>query len=174
LKQKRKNLTPEPFSIAELVQDVQQKNLMIAKNKEIDLTVKFPFDLPLVYADIGMMERVIQNLLDNSFKFTSEGGKITIRLSKINDQVRFSIEDTGSGISHIELPHIFDRFQRAKRINIKDNFGLGLGLTIVKKILEVHNISIDVKSIEGKGTEFSFNIPVYKKTNILVNQLNTV
>jgi signal transduction histidine kinase len=153
---------PEPFSIAELVQDVQQKNLIIAEPKKIDLSLEFPYDLPLVYADIGMMEKVLQNLLDNAIKFTPEGGNITINLSPQKEEIFLSVKDTGTGIASKDLPHIFDRYQKAERTNTHDDVGLGLGLAIVKKILEVHNISIDVKSTEGKGTVFSFNIPIYK------------
>ncbi len=153
---------PEPFSIAELVQDVQQKNLIIAEPKKIDLALKFPFNLPLVYADIGMMEKVLQNLLDNAIKFTPESGNITISLSPQKEEILLSVKDTGAGINTEDLPHIFDRYQKAERTNMHDNVGLGLGLTIVKKILEVHNISIDVKSTEGEGTSFSFKIPIYK------------
>lgn len=153
---------PEPFSIAELVQDVQQKNLIIAEPKKINLTLDFPFDLPLVYADIGMMEKVLQNLLDNAIKFTPEEGKITIALSPQKEDILLSVKDTGIGINSKDLPHIFDRYQQAERTSINKEIGLGLGLAIVKKILEVHNISIHVKSTEGKGTAFSFKIPIYK------------
>jgi signal transduction histidine kinase len=155
---------PEPFSIAEIVQDIQQKNLLLAEEKNIKLEVKFPYDLPMVYADIGMMEKVIQNLLDNAIKFTSENGKVSIKLSPQKNEVLVEIQDSGHGISSDELPHIFDRYQRNQRSAQKENEGLGLGLAIVKRILEVHNIDINVESIEGKGTIFSFNIPVYKSS----------
>jgi signal transduction histidine kinase len=153
---------PEPFPITELVQDVQQKNLIIAEPKKIKLSLDFPYDLPPVYADIGMMEKVLQNLLDNALKFTPENGNITISLASQKDDVLVTVKDTGPGISQKDLPHIFDRYQKAERTNLKDNEGLGLGLAIVKKILEVHNISISVESNEGKGTAFSFKVPIYK------------
>jgi signal transduction histidine kinase len=153
---------PEPFSIAELVQDIQQKNLIIAEPKKIDLSLEFPFDLPLVYADIGMMEKVLQNLLDNAIKFTPMGGNITISLLPQKEEIFLSVKDTGTGINSNDLPHIFDRYQKTERTTMQDNVGLGLGLAIVKKILEVHDISIDVKSAKGKGTSFSFKIPIFK------------
>ena len=165
---------PEPFSIAELVQDVQQKNLIIAEPKKIDLSIKFPFDLPLVYADIGMMEKVLQNLLDNAIKFTPEGGTITISLSPEKQDILITVEDTGAGISSEDLPHIFDRYQKAERINMHDNVGLGLGLAIVKKILEVHNISINVKSTEEEGTAFSFKIPIYKSQQVFSKEAELI
>jgi signal transduction histidine kinase len=156
---------PEAFSIAELAQDIQQKNLIIAEEKGINLQLKFSYDLPMIYADIGMMEKVLQNLLDNSLKFTHEGGKITISLEKEENNVLVKIEDTGSGIKPDEALYIFDRYHRSKRIEDAEKGGLGLGLAIVKKILEVHNLDIKIKSEEGKGTAFSFKIPVYSASN---------
>ena len=136
-----------------------------AEKKNIDLSVDFPYNLPLVHADIGMMERVIQNLLDNALKFTTENGKVLIILSPHTDEVLVEIQDTGYGISESELPNIFDRYHRNQRSVQKENEGLGLGLAIVKRILEVHNLEINVRSTEGKGTIFSFNIPVYKSSS---------
>jgi len=156
---------PEPFSLAELVQDIQQKNTLLAKEKNVELSVKFPFDLPMVSADIGMMERVIQNLLDNAIKFNSQDGEVLIILSPGSDVVIVEIQDTGPGISREDLPHIFDRYQRNQRSGQKENEGLGLGLAIVKRIMEVHGMEINVKSTEGKGTIFSFSIPTYKSNS---------
>jgi len=162
---------PEAFSIAELAQDIHQKNLIIAEEKGIDLQMKFSHDLPMIYADIGMMERVVQNLLDNSLKFTSEGGRITISLEKEDNYVLVKIEDTGSGIKPDEALYIFDRYHRSKRIEDAEKGGLGLGLAIVKKILEVNNLDIKVKSEEGKGTAFSFKIPVYSSANNFIRNI---
>ena len=157
--------SPEAFSIAEIVQDIQQKNKVIAEKKNIELSINFPYDLPLVYADIGMMERVLQNLLDNAIKFTAENGKVLIKLIPKKDTILVEVQDSGQGISNEALPHIFDRYQRNQRSALKENEGLGLGLAIVKRILEVHNLDIQVRSIENKGTVFSFNIPVYKSSS---------
>ena len=152
----------EPFSIGEIVQDIQQKNKLIAEQKNINLSVDFPYNLPLVYADIGMMEKVIQNLLENAIKFTSENGTIIIKLEPQSESILVKVHDSGEGISSDALPHIFDRYQRNNRSGQTDNKGLGLGLAIVKRILEVHDIEINVESIEGKGTIFYFEIPIYK------------
>jgi signal transduction histidine kinase len=157
---------PEPFSLAELAQDVHQKNLILANAKKINFTSKFPHDLPLVYADLGMIERALQNLIENAIKFTPEGGNILLKIEHINETVQLNIKDNGYGISFDDLPHIFNRYGKGKRNSIKDNQpdsgGLGLGLSIVKKILEIHNINLEVESQEGKGTTFSFNMPVYQ------------
>ena len=163
LEAREKKPKPEPFSIAELLQDVHQKNLILAEAKKIELKTSFSYDLPLAYADIGMMERVLQNLIDNAIKFTPEGGTIDIQLKKENDDIIISIRDSGEGIVNSELAHIFDRYNRSKRTESND--GLGLGLAIVKKILEVHNIEINVESKKNIGTTFSFRVPVYKKSS---------
>jgi two-component system phosphate regulon sensor histidine kinase PhoR len=108
------------------------------------------------------MEKVIQNLLDNAIKFTSENGNVLVKLTPDSNEIFVEIQDTGQGISREDLQHIFDRYQRNQRSGQKENEGLGLGLAIVKRIMEVHNIEINVASAEGKGTVFSFQIPVYK------------
>ena len=154
---------PEPFSLAELVQDVKQKNLILAKAKNIELASELPHNLPMVFADIGMMDRALQNLIENAIKFTPDGGNILLKLENINDKVRMIIKDNGYGIRTEDLPYIFDRYGKGKRAGMNDNkSGLGLGLTIVKKILEIHNFHLTVESDEGKGTTFSFSIPVFK------------
>jgi len=111
-----------------------------------------------------MMERVLQNLIDNAIKFTPDGGIIDLQLKKEKDDIIISISDSGEGIVDTELSHIFDRYNRSKRTESNSNDGLGLGLAIVKKILEVHNIEINVESKKNIGTTFSFRVPVYKKS----------
>ena len=162
---------PEPFSIGEIVQDIQQKNKVIAEKKNINLSVDFPYNLPLVYADIGMMEKVIQNLLENAIKFTSENGNVTIKLEPQDKMILIKIQDSGEGISSDALPHIFDRYQRNDRSGQTENKGLGLGLAIVKRILEVHNIEINVESTPGRGTSFNFKIPVYRSATMKTKQI---
>jgi len=164
--------TLEPFSIAEIVQDIQQKNKVIAEKKNIELSVDFSYNLPLVCADIRMMEKVIQNLLDNAIKFTSENGKVLIRLKPRGDMILLEVEDSGQGINNEALPHIFDRYQRNDRSGQLENVGLGLGLAIVKRILEVHNLDIKVRSVESKGTVFSFQIPVYESSNAIKEEVH--
>jgi signal transduction histidine kinase len=164
----------EPFSIGEIVQDIKQKNKVIAEKKGIDLNVDFPYNLPLVYADIGMMEKVIQNLLENAIKFTSENGSVTIKLEPQGNMILVKVQDSGEGISSDALPHIFDRYQRNERSGQLENKGLGLGLAIVKRILEVHGIEISVESTKGKGTSFSFQIPVYKNEAVVQTEIHHI
>ncbi len=152
---------PEPFSISELVQDISQKYLLIAEKKGIRFVCSIPRDLPLIVADIALIDRVIQNLADNAVKFTPSGGTVTIELRSQPDSVEVSIADTGAGIAEEDIPLIFDRYNKGSQKNMFQNDGAGLGLAIVKKILEVHNISISVRSRKNEGTVFSFALPLY-------------
>jgi len=166
LEAKEKVPNPEAFSIAELVQDIQQKNQVIAKKKNINLKIEFENDLPFVFADIGMMERVLQNLLDNAMKFTSEQGTISIKLKQHNKFVKVQVADSGRGIASHDLPNIFDRYNKGKRTEQDANKGLGLGLAIVKKMLEVHGLQISAESKLGEGTTFTFEVPIYENAKV--------
>ena len=105
-------------------------------------------------------DRVIQlfsNLIGNAIKFTPEGGVITVRAVPEGEVVRFSVVDTGPGISADELPHVFDRYYQAQR---KNRDGIGLGLSIARGIVEAHGGRIWVEAEEGKGSTFSFTLPL--------------
>jgi signal transduction histidine kinase len=150
----------EAFQLSELAQDIRQKNLILAESKNIMLTLDTPHDLTLAFADIGMIERVFQNLIDNALKFTPPNGKINVKLINRIDKIEVSIADSGVGIKEEMLPHIYDRFNQGG-YNEKKSKGIGLGLAIVKKILEVHEVEITTTSAPDKGTTFTFEIPVF-------------
>ena len=157
----------EEFSLGELLQDIQQKNQGTANEKNISLLLDVAEDLPRVNADIAMMEKVFQNLIDNAIKFTPAGGEVTITLKKKYSQSLFAIiADTGIGISEDEIPKIFDRYYQAKKVALGKNSGAGLGLSIVKRIVELHNFEIKVKSELSVGTSFFITIPVSPATQI--------
>jgi signal transduction histidine kinase len=152
-------ITPqkESFLIAELASDIMMAYQLKAAEKNIRLTIQAPDNLPLVFADISLTERVLQNLLDNAFKFTPAGGTITILLSETGAGVKVAVTDTGVGISPQDLTHIFERY---KQIHPRSpgSKGMGIGLAIVKKILELHQAVIIVTSEPGKGTTFNFEL----------------
>ena len=155
----------ETFSLAELLQDIHQKNLLTAETKKIKFNLNFENNIPFITADIGMMEKVFQNLLDNSLKFTPAGGEINIKLKKNEHTVIVEIADSGQGIAENDLPYIFDRYYRIKRVSKGNSEGTGLGLAIVKKIADLHSIIIEVKSEVNKGTSFILKIPIDLKLN---------
>lgn len=152
----------EPFPLAELLQDVHQKNLIIARKKNITLTLTIEDDLPFIFADISMMEKVFQNLLDNALKFTPASGVVEIKLKRKNPEELIAvISDNGPGIEKDQIPHIFDRYHQIKRLSTEASQGTGLGLTIVKKLLDIQGMDISVESEISRGTSFLLSIPVY-------------
>ena len=155
----------EEFSLAELLQDIYQKNLVIAKKKEINFLLDVAENLPFINADIGMIEKVFQNLIDNAFKFTPPRGEVKIAFKRKYAHVLFvNISDNGWGMSIEEIPFIFDRYYQVKRISYDKYLGSGLGLSIVKRILDIHNFDVTVKSEPAKGTSFLISIPVSSPT----------
>ena len=148
---------PEAFPLQELVQDVVRKFAFQAEEAGIMLEAQADCDLPFVEGDIGLIERVLSNLLDNALRHTPAGGRVTIVLEPHDDGVRAKITDTGEGIAAGDLPRVFERFFQASTARVGE--GTGLGLAIVRRILELHGRQIEVTSSEGAGAEFSFDLP---------------
>ena len=158
-----REITPkkEPFLISELVQDVFVKYQIVAKEKNIEMLVDIPQHTPLVFADVGLVERVIQNLMDNAIKFTPEHGKVSLQLTTKKNHVEVSISDTGPGIPEQEQAFIFERFSQTKTGEAKTG-SAGLGLAIAKKIMDIHDSTIKVISQPNEGASFIFNLPAYR------------
>jgi len=150
----------EPFPLVELVQDVVQKFQLIAEKKKIRLRAELRSDLPFISADIGLIERVFENLIENALRYTQEGGSITVILIPETDWIKVQVTDTGCGIPEEELPYIFDRFYRVEKQERSE--GAGLGLAIAKRILELHGSKIEAGSILHNGTTFTFRLPIHK------------
>ena len=151
----------EPFNISELAHDVVQKFDLSAEERQISIQIDHNQDLPFANADIAMIERVIENLLDNAVRHTSPGGSIRLTFSAQNSDISVCVSDTGCGIPEEDLPHIFDRFYHRDRTHESKTGYSGLGLAIAKRILELHHKSIIVESAAGSGTTFTFFLPVY-------------
>ena len=147
----------EHFSLAELVADVSAKYELMAKEQEVELVCQVPRNLPMIRADIALIDRVLQNLVDNALKYTPANGKVTVTLEKNPNGLRVMVADTGLGIPQDDLPYIFDRYRQGRS---RKKEGVGLGLAIVKKILELHQTDIAVSSEPNRGTQFSFMLPV--------------
>ena len=149
----------EVFSVSELMQDVAMEFKPLAQHKNIELTIDVASKNTNVRADIGLMQRVFENLISNSINHTDENGKISIILENLKDGVNVSISDNGHGISENNLPNIFNRLYQADNHSLDSNSSSGLGLSIVKKIMEIHGIHIHVESQLNKGTRFNFIMP---------------
>lgn len=156
----------EPFFLTELAHDIKLKYEVLGKKKGISLELIHPENLPLVFADISLVERVLQNLLDNAIKFTPEGGKVILQLDNNEEGVMVRVLDTGPGIPPEKQSFIFERYQRGKSPNDMPNEGVGLGLAIVKKILELHETHINVRNLKTQGAEFFFSLPAYKQLQV--------
>jgi len=149
----------ERFSLAELLQDVTQEFELEAEKKGVLIEVNASNEASMVHADIGLMQRVLENLLRNAVRYTPEGGTISISLDKKPGCVAVSVADTGCGIAEHELERIFDRFYRSEQGEEERSNSAGLGLAIVKRILDLHGSRITVSSVLNQGTRFEFDIP---------------
>ena len=154
----------EAFSLGELVQDVVQKFRLAVEQKHVTLQAKLGAELPFISADIGLMERVLENLIENAVRHTPQGGRVTVALSLMNDAIMTQVADTGCGIASEELPHVFDRYYQVGKTYNKTDSGGGLGLAITKRILELHGSSIEVQSVVNGGTTFIFQLPTVQSS----------
>ncbi|MEN8815408.1 MAG: HAMP domain-containing sensor histidine kinase [Nonlabens sp.] len=147
----------EQFSITDLCLDLVSKYQLLARNKNISLSLDvFENKNILVYADISLIERALQNLIDNALKFTPDSGSIILGLEETKHFCRVSVNDSGTGISPEAQKTIFERFKHSTEDYNKN--GAGLGLAIVKKIVELHNSKIEVLSTSAAGSIFSFDL----------------
>lgn len=148
----------ERMKIQELLYDSSLKYELLAQSKDIKIKTQICQNLPLVKADLYLMDRVIQNLLDNAVKYTPEKGEILIDACESDGGVSIKIRNSGSGIPQKDLDSIFDRYYMIDKER-KGIEGSGLGLAIVKRILEVHGAEIEIASDSVSYTEFGFDLP---------------
>jgi two-component system OmpR family sensor kinase len=148
----------EPFPLPELVQDVVLDFQLEAEKKRVSLKLDRPTEVPLVSADIGLIQRALSNLIGNALKHTEEGGRVSVYIEPLINKVAVRIEDTGCGIPDAELEQIFDRFYQARNHGEEQSTAGGLGLAIVKRILELHGSAVEAASTVGKGTVFTFSL----------------
>ncbi|MFC1966885.1 sensor histidine kinase, partial [Chloroflexota bacterium] len=131
----------------------------LASSRDQLLNLKLPVSLPPVWVDEERLRQVVVSLLGNSFKFTPEGGKITLRAEKKDNALIVEVEDTGCGIPVDQQHHLFEAYYRVKSEG-QPRRGLGLGLALCKTIVELHRGKIWLESQAGKGSTFSFSLPL--------------
>ncbi len=148
-------LTVNPRSVAEEAISALYNR---AEEKEVTILLQAAPHLPRVLADSDRLQQVLINLLDNAIKYSLPGSSVLVELSPNADRVRFSVSDRGPGIPAEEQPHLFEPFFRGDREKAGSISGTGLGLTIVKSILDKHGAEISVESRPGEGTRFSFEL----------------
>jgi len=149
--------------IVQIIQSVIEDSQVLAQDKKIALSYEGTDEVCSVQGDEMALREVVTNLLSNAIKYTSEGGRVTVRLQKRHDSYNVSVEDTGIGIPKRALQHLFTKFYRVHGGLDSGSTGTGLGLFITKSILERHNGTIKVDSKEGVGSTFTFTLPTHRQ-----------
>ncbi len=154
----------QKIKLNEIIKTVSTMFLNQAQEKQIELDIEIVPDLPPVFGDPDMITQVLINLVDNALKYTRPGGKIHIQSVNEGSNVRVVVWDTGIGIPAKSLPRVFERFYRVDKARARELGGIGVGLAIVKHIVRAHGGQIYAESEMGKGSTFSFTLPVEKNT----------
>ena len=147
-----------PTAVANLVEPAVERLRPQAERINLTLAIVLPNELPQVMVDADRIRQVIINLVHNAIKFTPTGGFVTVTARCVHDALVIAVADTGIGIPADDVPRIFERFYKADRA--RSGGGTGLGLAIAKHTIQAHNGRIWVESVEGKGSTFSFTLPL--------------
>lgn len=147
------------FDINRVIKDTAASFEVTCRQKEITFELTFADNIQMVYGDLGKIQQVLYNLIDNAIKFSHNGSTIDIQASPKHEKIFVSVKDTGIGIPKDSMKKIWERFYKTDISRGKDKKGTGLGLSIVKEIIQAHGENIDVVSTEGVGTEFIFSLP---------------
>ncbi len=161
------NLACEPLNLNEVFEAAGVIGEQLAREKQLDWHSSIDQNLPRVWGDRTRLRQVILNLINNAVKFTSQG-EIVLSATVRGDEVVVSVADTGLGIPVDEQKLIFDEFSQSDRTAARGYGGLGLGLSICKRLVEMHGgtIKVDSSGREGKGSVFSFTLPVLRETPV--------
>jgi two-component system sensor histidine kinase ResE len=155
-------LTCSAVPVARLFQSVADRHERDMLEKQVTLETSVAADMVEVWCDPARMEQALQNLVANALRHTPEGGQITLIAERTGKGVHLAVRDTGSGIPEEHLPRIFDRFYKtdASRTDPYSKSGSGLGLSIVKAIVERHGGTVSASNVAGGGAEFSITLPL--------------
>lgn len=152
-------INPTNHNIVSIVENITLSVAEYVENKSIDLVFDTDIEEKIISCDPDKIERIMLNLISNAIKFTNPNGSIFINMYDKGDHIIISIKDTGIGISKDKLPIIFERFRQADKSLARNREGSGIGLSLVKSLVEMHGGKISVKSSFGKGTEFIIELP---------------
>ena len=147
------------LDIAPVVADIAEQFLIPAEDQKLTIETAIADEGCIIRGDRTQIYRMVTNLISNAVKYTPPGGRVRVEVKRREEFVDFVVCDTGVGIAADHLPHIFDRFYRVRKMQTKSVQGLGLGLSFVSWIVQVHGGTIAVESKEGKGTTFTVSLP---------------
>jgi signal transduction histidine kinase len=146
--------------LVKFVSDVTRDLQPAASDREIELTGEVPDEPVRAFIDADRMQQVLHNLMENAIRYTETEGKVRVRLSSLPAEARIEVIDTGIGIATRDQPHVFERFFRSERARRAYPGGSGLGLSIVRWIVEAHKGTVEVESAPEKGTTFRVRLPL--------------
>lgn len=152
----------QDFELNQVVEDVVDNFRKQIVNRNQTIAVEIPEDLPPVHADPNRITQVVTNLVSNAHKYTPDGGAIIVRASFDDDFAKVAVIDTGFGISEDDQQKLFTQFFRSDSADVRAQNGWGLGLSIVRKMVEAQNGEIGFESVLGQGSTFTFTIPLAK------------
>lgn len=155
----RLELRSEPVELAEFLKGLASAARQVADDKRLRLETHVDPALGVLLMDRDKLEKIVLNLVFNALKFTPSGGRVELRAQKQNESCVLTVTDTGMGISEQNLPHIFDRFWQADGSSKRKFQGVGIGLALVKELVEIQGGQVTVQSKEGKGTTFTITLP---------------
>jgi signal transduction histidine kinase len=151
----------EKKPVDEIVKNVTGLLQLQANQKQIQLNTEIPDqELPFIEADQALLQQALFNLVDNAIKYTDAGGKVVVSVNISKTHVEYAVSDNGIGIAPADQQRLFEKFYRGSRKGLKPERGSGLGLVIVKSIVERHGGVISVKSQLGRGSTFTFVVPL--------------
>jgi signal transduction histidine kinase len=153
-------LIKEPVSLTEVVKDCARAAQVLASRKGVRLKLENDSTSIALNADEELIKRMILNLLDNAVKYTPEGGEISLALEKHNGSAEIVVRDTGIGLSQTDQQRVFDRFYRVDKARSRALGGAGLGLSIVRSIVEAHGGNITIDSTPRHGSTFTVSLPL--------------
>jgi CheY-like chemotaxis protein len=156
----RIQLCLEQVAVSSIMKRAVETARPLIDQRKHELTVSLPPDPIWLYADASRLEQVVTNLLTNAAKYTQEGGHIYLSAQQEGDKAVLRVRDTGLGIAPAFLPHVFDLFMQAERSSDRSQGGLGIGLTLAKRLVEMHGGTIGVSSTLGQGSEFVVSLVV--------------
>lgn len=157
---KHKDLKITPFIINEVIDQMVQDFDFKLRKKSLEIENDCTEQI-IVLGELELIKEVITHLVDNAVKFTNDKGKITIQVKMIGEKVRISVIDNGIGIDQEHFQLIFDHFKQVENFMTRQQDGMGIGLYLVKRILEKHETGIYLESKKGKGSHFCFYLPLY-------------
>lgn len=150
----------EQVAVSHIVERAVETASSLIEQRKHELTVSLPSDPIWLYADASRLEQVVTNLLANAAKYTNEGGHIWLTAQREGDTAVLRVRDTGLGIAPAFLPQVFELFTQAERPSDRSQGGLGIGLTLVKRLVELHGGTVGVSSTLGQGSEFVVSLAV--------------